>query len=466
MTVAHAEPSAAAWLDRLEARELCVRELVERTLRRVEEAGTRLGALAAMDADRAMREAYAADRARREGDRRPLLGLPITVKDSLEVAGLVSTGGSLARVDHVPERDAMAVARLRAAGAIVVAKTNAPEYSSSYETSNVVYGRTLNPHDPDRTPGGSSGGEAALAGADATPLGIGTDGGGSIRVPAHYCGVVGLRPTVGRVPETGNWPATRASGYMDLYCVGPVARYVGDLALALPLMSGPDGIDPYAVPAPLGDPDDVAIPGLRVGWFATSPRAPVTPGTEAAVAAAVGALADAGASAEPVEPRWEPNPTDLFLATISADGGAQIRADVAAAGGRHDPEFAALLAGMEERALSAAEWFEVKREILGLRRAVRDLFDRFDVLVCPVAAGPAPLHGEPPAGLHGDGGLSPAFDFVHLLALAGVPAASVPAGAEDGLPVGVQVAAAPYREDVALAAARALEFALGGFRGA
>jgi amidase len=466
MTVSHAEPSAAAWLERLEARELSARELTERTLHRIEEAGTRLGALAAMDAEAALRDADAADVARRAGDRRPLLGLPVTVKDSLEVAGLVSTGGSLARAAHVPERDATVVARLRAAGAIVAAKTNAPEYSSSYETSNVVYGRTRNPHDPDRTPGGSSGGEAALAAADASPLGIGTDGGGSIRVPAHYCGVVGLRPTVGRVPETGNWPATRASGYMDLYCVGPIARYVDDLALALPLIAGPDGVDPYAVPAPLGEPDEVAVAGLRVGWFASSPRARVTPGTEAAVAAAVAALSDAGASAEPLEPPWEPNPTDLFLATISADGGAQMRADVADAGGRHDPEFAALLTSMEALALSAAEWFELKREIVALRRSLRSLFERVDVIVCPVAAGPAPLHGEPPAGLHGDGGLSPAFDFVHLIAIAGVPAASVPAAAEDGLPVGVQVAAAPYREDVALAAARALESALGGFRGA
>ena len=397
----------------------------------------------------------------RAGERAALLGLPVTIKDSIDVRGLPCCGGSVARAGHRPERDATVVARLRAAGAIVLAKTNVPEYSSSYETDNVVHGRTNHPLDGSRTPGGSSGGEAALAGADASPLGIGTDGGGSLRVPAHYCGVVGLRPTVGRVPDTGTWPATRAGGYMDLFCVGPIARYVEDVALALPVIAGPDWIDPYAVPAPLGDPGGVALEGLRVGWFADDPRLEVSAETRAALAAAVAALADAGARPVEVRAPWDEDPTALFFACVAADGGAQLRTDVGT-GGEHVPQFQALIDAVERSPPAAADWFAVQRRVFALRARVRALAASTDVLLCPVVAGPAPRHGEPPGPPVAAGG-DPyrAFDYVHLMALGGLPAASVPAGSQDGLPLGVQVAAAPFREDRVLAAAAAIESRLG-----
>jgi amidase len=456
------EPSAAGWVRRLRARELSTRELVEHYLARIEAVDPVLNAAVVLDADGALGAADAADAALARGEPGALLGLPVTVKDSLEVAGLVSAGGSLARKDHVPDRDATAVARLRAAGAIILGKTNAPEYSSSYETDNVVYGRTNNPHDPERTPGGSSGGEAALAAADATPLGLGTDGLGSIRVPAHYCGVIGLRPTIGRVPDTGNWPATRASGYMDLYCVGPIARFAEDAELALRIIAGPDGVDPYAISAPLGAPDRVASERLRVGVFLHGPRVASTPGTASAVEAAATALEDEGASVTTIDLPWSPNPTELAFAAIAADGGVRMRGDVAGAGGRHHPGFVAFLEAVARSALTAKEWFGVQAEIFAIRRRVRAVFERVDVLLGPVVAGPAPRHGEPPAGLPPEEyGEYRAFDAVHLVALAGLPAASVPAGSEDGLPVGVQIAAAPFREDVVLAVAGLLTRALG-----
>jgi amidase len=455
------EPSAAAWLARLAAGELSARELAEHYLGRIAEVDARLHAVVTIDPDAVLADADAADAARpRSGEAGPLLGLPVTIKDSIEVAGMPCTGGSLARAGYVPQRDATVVARLRASGAIVLAKTNVPEYSSSYETDNAVHGRTNHPLDPARTPGGSSGGEAALAAAEATPLGIGTDGGGSLRVPGHYCGVVGLRPTVGRVPDTGTWPATRASGYADLFCVGPIARFVGDAALVLPVIAGPDGIDPYAAHAPLGRPEDVAPGALRVGWFADDPRLDVTPGTRAALATAVDALRDAGAAVSEIAAPWDEDPTGLFFACVAADGGAGPRADVADAGGRHHPQFQALLDAVAGHGLSAADWFAVQRRVFALRAAVRRLTRAVDVLLCPVVAGPAPLHGQPPGGLpQASYGEYRAFDYVHLLALGGLPAASVPAGTEDDLPVGVQVAAAPYREDVLLAAASIVEAA-------
>jgi amidase len=454
------EPSAKGWLSRLGAGELSARELAEHYLERIEQADERLDAVVAIAPSAVLAAADAADSARSAGDTRPLLGLPVTIKDSIDVAGMPCTGGSLARHGYVPERDATVVARLREAGAIVLAKTNVPEYSSSYETDNVVHGRTNHPLDPNRTPGGSSGGEAALAGAEASPLGIGTDGGGSLRVPAHYCGVVGLRPTVGRVPDTGTWPSTRASGYQDLFCVGPIARFVEDVALVLPLIAGPDWVDPFAVPAPLGRPEDVDVRDLRVGWFADDPRLDVTPGTQAALASAVEALRAAGAMVNEVSAPWDEDPTGLFFDCIAADGGAQPLADCAAAGGRHHPQFQGLLDAVEGRGVSAAQWFEVQRQVHDLRAQVRALASSVDVLLSPVVAGPAPLHGEPPGGLPRESyGEYRAFDYVHLMAIGGVPALSVPAGSEDGLPIGVQVAAAPYREDLVLAAASVVEAA-------
>jgi amidase len=441
--------------------ELSARELAEHYLKRIAETDERLHAVVAIDPERVLEQADEADLLRRAGDVRPLLGLPVTIKDSIDVAGLPCTGGSLARAGYVPDQDATVVSRLREAGAIVLAKSNVPEYSSAYETDNAVHGRTNHPEDPTRTPGGSSGGEAALAGAEATPLGIGTDGGGSLRVPAHYCGLVGLRPTVGRVPETGTWPRTRAGGYMDLFCVGPIARFSEDIGLVLPLISGPDWQDPYAVPAPLGAAAAVSLAGLRVGVFADDPRLSVTCGTLAALARAARALAEAGADVLEVSAPWEEDPTDLFFGCVAADGGAQIRADLAAARGRHHPLMSGLLDAVSERRPTAAEWFSVQGRVFALRAAVRALAREVDVLLCPVVAGPAPHHGRPPGGLPPERyGEFRAFDYVHLLALGGLPAASVPAGREDGLPIGVQVAAAPYREDLVLAAAAALEAAL------
>jgi amidase len=441
--------------------ELTARELAEHYLGRIAEVDERLHAVVAIDPDAVLERADEADLARRAGDRRPLLGLPMTIKDSIDVAGLPCTGGSFARAGYVPAHDATVVRRLRDAGAIVLAKTNVPEYSSAYETDNALHGRTNHPEDPARTPGGSSGGEAALAAAQATPLGIGTDGGGSLRVPAHYCGVLGLRPTVGRVPDTGTWPRTRAGGYMDLFCVGPMARFTEDVGLVLPVISGPDWQDPYAVPAPLGDPAAVSLNGLRVGVFADDPRLSVTCGTLAALARSARALSEAGAVLEEVSAPWEEDPTELFFACVAADGGAQVRADIADACGRHHPLMSGLLDAVSAHRPTAAEWFAVQARVFALRAAVRALANEVDILLCPVVAGPAPRHGQPPGDLPPERyGEFRAFDYVHLMALGGLPAASVPAGRDDGLPVGVQVAAAPYREDLVLAAAAALEAAL------
>ncbi|MCW2997954.1 MAG: Amidase [Solirubrobacterales bacterium] len=466
------EPSARAWLAALADGSCSARELAERTLARIDTADRTVHAVVLRDDEAVLDAADAADAARRGGDERPLLGLPITVKDVLDVRGWRTAAGSLARTTHRASADATVVGRLRAAGAIPVAKTNAPECSCSFETDNLIFGRTEHPLDAARTPGGSSGGEAALLGADASIVGIGTDGGGSIRVPSHYCGTVGLRPTTGRTPETGLWPPTRGGGTMDFTCVGPMARHVEDLALLLPVIAGADGIDPYAVDVPLRDPADLGRRRLRIGFYSDHPRVPMTsPGVRAAVHAAAEAFAAAGHDVEEIAPPdgaigddGEPSATELFFAAAGADGGEGLRAAVAGAHGRHHPQFAAIIAAPDGPPTTAAQYLATQRLIHAYRARVRSAAADYDVLLSPVVSGPAPAHGQAPAGLPEAAYLKyEGFEYCHINAVAGLPAASVPVSVEEGLPVGVQIAAPAFREDLVLAAAAILEQATGGF---
>ena len=221
--------------------------------------------------------------------RGPLHGVPFSVKDWIETAGLICAAGDVRRRDFVPDRDATAVARLRSAGAILLGKTNVL-------ASSPVYGRTNNPYDLRRSPSESSSGEAALIAAGGSPLGLGSDSGGSIRTPAHACGIAGLKPTTGRVPLTGHAPPI--SGLNDPRTViGPMARYVEDLALALELIQGPDGRDPGTVPVPLGDWHKVDLTTLRVATYTRHAGAEPGPDVVAAVASAAEALAAVGAPA-------------------------------------------------------------------------------------------------------------------------------------------------------------------------
>ncbi len=415
-----------------------------------------LGAVVARDDTAALEAADAADAARSAGRKAPLLGLPVSVKDSIEVTGLPCAGGSLARAGHFPAADATVVARLRAAGAIVVAKTNVPEYTWSYETENVVHGRTCHPLDRDRTPGGSSGGEAALIGAGASLLGIGTDGGGSIRVPSHYCGIAGLRPTAGLVPETGCWPPTRDTGMLDMSAVGPMGRCLDDLALLLPLIAGRDDVDPFVQGCPVGDPASVAVGSLRVGIYDDDGVWPVSAGTREAVAAAGAALVDAGCEVEQASPPDVSEATELFFALMAADGGARAREDLAAAGGRHVRQMSRLLDDLRLLALDADAYFALVRRWAAFRASVRAFVNRFDVVVAPAAPGPAPLHGCTPGSDEEIESYLP-FNYTHTYSLAGLPVAVVRAGTERSLPVGVQVIARAFRDHVALAAAAAIE---------
>ncbi len=453
------QPSACAWLTRLAAGEVSSRELVERTLSRIEAAHAELNAVTAIHPERSLAAADEADRARAAGTGGPLLGLPVTVKDTVDVEGWETTAGVVAAKDRVADADSSVVRRLREAGAIVVAKSNVPECSSDAETDNALFGRTDNPHDKARTPGGSSGGEGALMGADASLVGIGVDGGCSIRLPSHYCGGVGIRPTAGRVPETGLWPSTRATGMFDLSCIGPMGRYVEDLELLLGVIAGADGIDPLAPPMPVPDfgPSDAS---LRIGFYVEDPHTVPTAATVEAVRSAAAAIGEA----EEIAPPPAADANDVVFGAIGADGGSHIK-EVAGAG-PHTARFQDFLDhALPQEVPSAIEYEAQMRRLFALRAAIRAHIAPYDIVVCPVAPGAAPLHNQAPA--EGEGAKAEGYSWLNYAStysVAGLPVAVVPAGEEGGLPLGVQIVANPFRDDVALAAARRVEAALGGFR--
>ncbi|TYK46959.1 amidase [Actinomadura decatromicini] len=459
------QPTAKEWLARMGRGEISAVELAEHYLARVGAVNPRLNAVVALDADAVRAAARDADERRSRGEDGPLLGLPVTIKDCLDVAGLPCRAGSRARKD-VPRADAVVVERIKRAGGVILGKTNLPELGSSYETDNKVYGRTNHPLDAARTPGGSSGGEAAVIGADASPLGVGTDGGGSVRVPSHYCGLVGLRPTTGRVPATGSWPDKRSGPTLDITCVGPMGRSTADIALLLDVIHGPDLADPFAHPVPLRDWSAVDVAGLRVGWYVEDGLAHPSDATVAAVRRAAGILEKAGAAVVRVEPPAVTEATELFFSALAADGGDGVRALVGDAPDDHTEQFLDLLDNPRHgSSTSAGDYFALLDRMFGLRSRVRRWIDGYDVVLAPVAAGPAPRHGEPPQGVAAaDYGRYEGFNYTHTYSVAGLPSASVPAGVEGGLPIGVQVIAQCWREDLVLAACAAIERETGGFQ--
>jgi amidase len=453
--------SASALAAAIHAREVSSEEVVGVYLDRIETVNPALNAVVQLAADSARKQARAADAALKAGQPAgPLHGVPVTIKDQFDVAGLISTGGTRGRAAFVPERDATAVERLRAAGAIVLGKTNVPELSIAFETDNLIYGRTNNPYDLARTPGGSSGGEAAIIAVGGSALGLGTDAAGSIRWPAHCCGIAGLKPTAGRVALTGTFPpAIGVTG--PLWQAGLLARFVDDLALALPCLLGTAWRDPSTIAMPLGDPRAVDLAALRVAVHVDNGVLAATPDTARVVKAAATTLADAGAAVEEARPAGIEQAYELGVGLFTADGGAGVQHLLASAGTTEVSPLLQRLGGLLQGfAMSTAE--------LGALLARWDLFrgtmlaflEQYDVIVCPVNAFPALPHGTT-----FDEDTLPGFSYSMAYNLTGWPAVVIRAGtSSDGLPIGVQVVARPWHEDVALAAARQIETVLGGWQ--
>ncbi len=440
-------------------------ELVEAHLKRIEEENPRINAFISVFAEEALAAARNADEARlHQCALGPLHGVPVTIKDSFDIAGRPTYCGSKLRLDHRATADSTSVARLRAAGAVILGKTNCPEFLYNYETDNYIAGRTNNPWDVSRTSGGSSGGEAAAIASFCSPGGMGSDGGGSIRVPAHFCGIAGLKPTPGRVPAAGHFPLIAHPGGL-LGVGGPMARNAEDVRLLFQVTAGHDDQDPFSAPVPLRKPD---LAGLRIGLMERFNRVPVQPAIRAAVEAAGRVLAGLGLPVEPFEPRGierAPNLWWFFFGEVAAPFIKQM-----IAGREQDVHWT----GMELVSMALekpAPTFEQVIENLGARDAMRAALLRqmreYPVLLAPACGVAAFPHrtrrwqtGEKEIGLFE--AMMP-LTFSNLL---GLPALVIPFGrTEEGLPVGVQLVGAPYSEELLLELAVRMEEARGPFEG-
>jgi amidase len=430
-------------------------EVVEACLRRIDQVNPKLNAVVQLTAESARAGARQADAELAKGTLRgPLHGVPFTVKDSFEVAGVISTAGTQGWAHRVPAADATIVARIRAAGAIFMGKTNTPEFTWSDECDNLVYGRTNNPWDLTRTTGGSSGGAAAIVAAGGSPLDVGSDTGNSIRMPAHNCGITGIKPTHGRIPKTGH--AVSFRGVLESWTqVGPMARFVEDLMLVLPLVSGMDWEDPHSVAAPLLDPRKVDLKSLRAVVFTeNSFRAP-NPETVRTVEAAATALHDAGVKVEQKTPPDLDTATRLWHEIIYADGGAWLKRLLRNAG---TPGMGSLSEPPVDAQVSSDRFTALVEELDATRSRMLRFMEQVDLIICPAMGMPAVPHGGSNLPGYADG-----YNEPHNIS--GWPAAVVRAGTSpEGLPIGVQLVARPWREDVALAAAKVVESALGGWK--
>ncbi len=452
--------SACKLVKAIRAGEVSALAAVTAHLDRIEAVNPALNAVVQLAPERAREEAEEADRARAGGEALgPLHGLPITLKDSLDTAGIVTTWGTAGRSAYVPDADATVVARLRRAGAIVLGKTNTPEFTLGGEMENVVYGRTYNPHDTGLSPSGSSGGAAAIVAAGGSALDIGSDTGGSIRAPAHVCGIAGLKPTAGRIPRTGHAVPYGLGAIDGLTVLGPLARFVKDLWLVLPVIFGPDWRDPAVADVPLGDPGAVELKGLRVAFYTDGGLVPPMAEIAEAVAAGAEALARRGVLVEEAAPAALPQAGDLHPWLNVANGRDWLRRRLAEAGTAEPGRWIARLLA-EEATLQAPSLSVMLEQLDRFRSDMLQFLENYDAILCPPDCYAALPHGAADE-------LDKHRVWGHLYAynLTGWPAAVVPSGATaEGLPFGLQLVGRPWREDVVLALAGAIEADLGGYQ--
>lgn len=455
-------------------------ELTTRMLDRIAQYNPKINAIVTLTADAALARARAADEARAKGEWwGPFHGVPCTVKDTFEVAGVTTTAGSPSLKNHVPPRDAAVAARLKRAGAVILGKTNVPIWASDWQSYNEVFGQTNNPWDLARTPGGSTGGGAAALAAGLTFLEPGSDLGGSIRIPAHFCGVFGHKPTLDVVPMRGHIPpppGIPASPPSTLPVAGPLARSAADLRAALEVLGGPDGDDALAWRWTLPPARGARLRDYRIGYVLDHPRCPVSPEVGDGILAAVDAVRKAGATLEEGWPARvnvdEQYDTYLFLlyamftGTPPDDQMDGLRRLAANPDGSNRARYA-LAVTASSRQQQAAD---------GRRRAARAMWQAYfrthDAFLMPTAFVPAFPHDHSPnffdRVLGTPGGPRPYSDltfWISFASLAGLPATTAPVGlTRSGLPVGIQIVG-PYLEDATpIDVAGRLSDLLGGFR--
>lgn len=451
--------SATSMAAAIRRRRLSPVEVIRAILERIERLNPRLNAYLTVDADGALRAARRAEEAVSKGaDLGPLHGVPVSVKDLVCVKGLPMTFGSLLYRDYVPDHDAGAVERLRAAGAIILGKTNTPEFGLMGTTENRLGEPCRNPWNLERTCGGSSGGAAAAVAAGLGPLAVGTDGGGSVRIPSAFCGLFGLKPTFGRVPHHSDF-----GGWGGLSVTGPITRTVADAALMLDVMAGSHPEDAYSLPAPrrpFRRAMKSDLKALRLAWSVDMGYAIVDPEVRRMAEAAARRFTDFGCALEEDQPSIEDPISGRFYVDLA---GTFTAAELEGL----PPEREALLADYAitfrdyGRRVTGVQVVQANWSRWGLWASMRDFFQRYDLLLTPTLAVPAFPIGREPQVIDGRRvlpfGWSP---FTTPLNLSGQPGASVPCGwTSNGLPVGLQIIGRPFDEATVLRAAAAFEAA-------
>ena len=460
-------------------RDVSSRELLDLYLSRIERLNPSLNAVVTLDVERARHAAAAADASLARGEvPGPLHGVPMTIKDTYETAGMRTTCGFSAWSDYHPDDDAAAVRRLREAGAVIFGKTNTPTLAGDWQTHNPIFGTTNNPWDPTRTTGGSSGGAAAAVATAMTALELGSDIGGSIRVPSNWCGVCGHKPTWGIVPQRGHMPpAPGTLADTDLNVVGPIARSVDDLELALDVLAGAHGHQAAGWRLELPDARGTTLRGLRLAAWLDDPAYPLESETRRVLAGAIAGLRAAGATIADAHPTVDlPDVVRTYqqllypillgtMAQESFDGFVELAAQLP---GEDDGDLAR---SVRFATLRHRDWLIAHERREQIRATVGDFFRDVDALLMPVTVVPAIPHdhSEPFTDrvIRADGGERPytdLFGWIALTTLAYLPATVVPVGrTRDGLPVGVQIVG-PYLEDrTTLAVGRCVSEVLGGF---
>jgi amidase len=445
------EQSLSTIAQMIRRREVSAVEVAEAHLDRIERMNAGLNAIVTVAPD-VIERARAAEAALLRGDEvRALHGVPVTVKDTIDTAGLRTTSGSRIRMDYVPAVDAPAVARLKAAGALVLGKTNASEMAMDYTADNPVFNRTNHPFDPRLTPGGSSGGEAVAIATHMSPGGIGSDLAGSVRIPAHFCGICGLKPTTGRIPGEMQFPPS-IGPYSLGAVIGPMARSAGDLRLLFGALS----TDPF-------ERKSFDLRGSRVAWYTDDGVAPVTEETANAVARAARALSDAGLIVEERRPPHVERGNEMWLKVFSrasvvqlrsvykgreSEGGGFVRWRLGTADNTPTPTLDEYIAG----------WMERDR----LREELLQWMETTPIILAPVGATPAYPHDTLKITVRGSTcGTFRAFSYAQTFSVFDLPVVTVPAGkSNEGLPIGVQIAGTPFAEEMVLAAAEIIEKAL------
>ena len=452
--------SAIELAEAIRRKKFSVTEIISAHLAQIHVTNPKINAMLACYNERALAQAKQADDALAKGQAKgALFGVPFTLKDFFETAGDVTTGGTLGLMRHISQHDATVAKRLKNAGAILLGKTNLPEWGLAADTDNLIIGKTVNPFDLNRSSGGSSGGEAAMIAAGGSAFGIGSDSGGSIRIPAHYCGIAGLRPCLGRIAKTG-FISGALKGPVTLGTIGPLARKVADLRLIMSLITGADDMDPAALP--LAWPNNPTnFRHLKIAYFSENKVAKPTADTIDAIKVAVQIAKDEGATVVEHCPPIE-NGLELCWQLIGAIGEQSYRRVLEKLGTQQiaplTEKFLQIVApyvcNLEQFFQRFAEWENYKNRLY-------EFMQPYDAIICPVTATPAIpkqhvlLDAENPQLLAG-------FSYCTSFSLVNFPVAVIRTNtSQEGLPIGVQIIAKPWREDMALNIAERLETQLG-----